>query len=84
MHNPKEVHMEEVIKKLRCLKLTPSNDILFKKSKRMTLEVYIDADWAESVIDRSSIFRYCTFLVGNLVRGEKQSMVARLSVEAEF
>ena len=52
----------------------------------MELEAYSDADWAESIVDRRSTSRYCTFLGGNLVtwRSKKQPMVAKSSAEAEF
>ena len=52
----------------------------------MELEAYSDADWAESIVDRRSTSRYCTFLGGNLVtwRRKKQPVVARSSTEAEF
>ena len=50
------------------------------------VEVFTDPDWAGSVIDRKSTSGYCTQLWGNLVtwRGEKQSVVARSSAEAEY
>ena len=52
----------------------------------MTLEAYIDADYAGSVVDKRSTSDYCTFLEGNLVtwRNKKQSVVAQSSAEAEF
>ena len=52
----------------------------------MTLEVYTDADYAGSVVDRRSTSGYCTMLGGNLVtqRNKKQNVVARSSAEAEF
>ena len=52
----------------------------------MELEAYSDADWAESIVDRRSTSRYCTFLGGNLVtwRSKKQLMVAKSSAEAKF
>ncbi|KAL6323249.1 hypothetical protein AAG906_029256 [Vitis piasezkii] len=52
----------------------------------MELEAYSDADWAESIVDRRSTSRYCTFLGGNLVtwRSKKQPVVARSSTEAKF
>ncbi|RVX07808.1 Retrovirus-related Pol polyprotein from transposon RE1 [Vitis vinifera] len=43
-------------------------------------------DWAESIVDRRSTSRYCSFVSGNLVtwRSKKQNVVARSSAEAEF
>jgi len=40
---------------------------LFKINKNITLEAYIDVDYAGSVVDRRSTTGYCTFLGGNLV-----------------
>ncbi|PKU66556.1 putative mitochondrial protein [Dendrobium catenatum] len=52
----------------------------------MTLEVYTDADYTGSPVDRRSTSGYCTFLGGNLVtwRSKKQNAVARSSAEAEY
>jgi hypothetical protein len=59
---------------------------LFKRNGDLVLEVYIDADYAESVVDRRSTSGYCTFLGGNLVtwRSKKQNVVSRSSAEAKF
>jgi len=50
------------------------------------MKVYVDADYAGSIVDRRSTTGYCMFLGGNLVtwRSKKQNMVARSSAEAEF
>ncbi|KAJ4721161.1 Retrovirus-related Pol polyprotein from transposon TNT 1-94 [Melia azedarach] len=60
--------------------------LLFTKVEKIEVEVYTDADWAGSSLDRRSISGYCTFLGGNLVtwRSKKQSVVARSSAEVEF
>ena len=49
------------------------------------MDVFIDADWAGSIINRSTS-GYYTFVGGNLVtwRSKKLSVVARSSAEAEF
>ncbi|XP_024019489.1 uncharacterized protein LOC112091033 [Morus notabilis] len=56
------------------------------RKMRRGIEVYTDADWAGSIIDRRSTSGYRTFLWGNLVtwRSKKQSVVARSRAEAEF
>ena len=50
------------------------------------MDVFTDANWAGSVIDKRSTSRYCTFVGGNLVtwQSKKQSVVARSSAEAEL
>src|ERR1044072_9124443 len=50
------------------------------------MEVYTDADYAGSIVDRRSTTGYCMFFGGNLVtwRSKKQNVVARSSAEAEF
>ena len=50
------------------------------------MDVFTDADWAGSIINRRSTSGYYTFVGGNLVtwRSKQQSVVSRSSVEAEF
>jgi len=86
MHAPYQEHLEAVYKILRYLKATPGKGLFFRKNNQRLVEVYTDADWAGSVIDRRSTSGYCTFVWGNLVtwRSKKQSVVARSSAEAEY
>ncbi|KAL5775476.1 hypothetical protein ACOSP7_013033 [Xanthoceras sorbifolium] len=50
------------------------------------IEVFADAEWAGSTMDRRSTTGYCTHVWGDLVtwRSKKQSVVALSNVEAEF
>ena len=59
-----------------CCELCASRDI----------QLFIDADWVGSLVDRRSISGYCTFLWGNLVawRSKKKNVVSRSSVETEL
>ena len=86
MHSPGHEHFEAVNRILRYLKGAPGRGLLYKKSQYLQVEVYTDADWASSIMDRRSTSRYCTFIRGNLVtwRRKKQSVVARSSAEAEY
>ncbi|KAK8951396.1 hypothetical protein KSP39_PZI003817 [Platanthera zijinensis] len=43
------------VKVLRYLKCSPDKDILFSPNEALTVEVYIDADWAGSVDDRRPV-----------------------------
>ena len=60
--------------------------MLFKKRDYLQVEVYTDANWAGSVIDRRSTSSYCMFVGGNHVtwRSKEKIVVASCSVEAEF
>lgn len=86
LSNPSETHMEAVYRILRYLKRDPGKGLMFKKTLNRSLEVYTDANWAGSPIDRKSTSGYCSYVWGNLVtwRSKKQQVVARSSAEAEF
>ena len=84
MHNPKKVHLQVVCRILPYLKATPRKGILFKKSTKLSLKAYINADYARSVIDRRSTIGYCTFLRENFVtcRNKKPNIVAKSNTKA--
>ena len=75
MYNPRKP-----ISKL-LLALLLGKGILFIRNKNVSLEAYIDVDYAGSIIDRRSTIGYCTSLGGNLVtwKSKKQSVVAKSS-----
>ncbi|KAK2984414.1 LOW QUALITY PROTEIN: hypothetical protein RJ640_009914 [Escallonia rubra] len=64
MNNPTEEHLDAVYRILRYLKMTPSKGLFFKKGYRENIDIYCDADWAGSIIDRRSTFGYCTYVRG--------------------
>lgn len=86
MHDPREPHLQAAYRVLHYLKGNPGKGILFKRNQNLALEVYTDADYGGSIVDRRSTTGYCTFLGGNLItwRSRKQSVVARSSAESEF
>ncbi|KAL5854358.1 hypothetical protein ACOSQ3_004176 [Xanthoceras sorbifolium] len=86
MNNPNEEHMKAIYLILRYLKKTPGKGLYFGKNNNRKIEVFADADWAGSPIDRRSTTGYCTYIWGNLVtwHSKKQSVVSRSSAEAEF
>jgi len=86
MHQPKENHLQAIIKIVKYLKGTPRRGILFKRNKNVSLEAYIGVDFASLVVDRRSTTGYCTFLGENLVtwKSKKQSVVIMSSVKVEF
>ncbi|KAL0545232.1 hypothetical protein IC582_020382 [Cucumis melo] len=86
MQAPYEEHMEAVKRILRYLKTSLGKGLMFRKTNKKTIEAYTDSDWAGSIVDRKSTSGYCTFVWGNLVtwRSNKQNVVSRSSVEAEY
>ncbi|RDX71634.1 Copia protein, partial [Mucuna pruriens] len=68
------------------LKESLGKELLFIKEGTLSMEIYTDADYAKSVMNRRSTSGYCMFLGGNLVtwRSKKQNVVARSTIEAEF
>jgi hypothetical protein len=83
---PRVSHWEAIIRIIRYLKKAPGLGILYRPNGHLQVEGFTDADWAGSLLDRRSITRYCTFLASNLVtwKSKKQTVVARLSAEAEY
>ena len=86
MHNPKQIHLDIVLRILGYLKSTPGRGLCFTKHGHDRVQAYTDADWVGSIIDRRSTTGYFTFVGGNLVtwRSKKQSVVAKSNAEAEF
>ncbi|RDX83609.1 Copia protein, partial [Mucuna pruriens] len=71
---------------LQYLKASPEKGLLFKKEGTLSMEIYIDTDYARSIVDRRFTSEYCMFIGGNLVtwRSKKQNVVVWSSIEAEF
>ena len=86
MKDPRESHWQAAHRVLVYLKGTAGHRLFFKRNGGLKLEVFIDADFGGSMVDRSSTSAYCSFLGGNLVtwKSKKQSDVALSSAEAEF
>ena len=86
LHNPRKTHLQAVYRILQYLKGSLGKGILFKRSTRLNIEAYTDADYAGSVVDRRSTSGYCVFIGENLVtwRSKKENVVARSSAEAEY
>ena len=86
MHSPKISHLQAAHWVLRYLKGTTGWGLHFKRQGMVSLDAYMDSDFASSLIDRRSTTGYCIFLDGHLVlwRSKKQEGVAQSSTEAEF
>lgn len=52
---------------LKYIKKDPEKGLIFTKSPVCEVEVYTNADWAKSPIDRKSTLGYCLYVWGNLV-----------------
>ncbi|XP_059635870.1 uncharacterized mitochondrial protein AtMg00810-like [Cornus florida] len=52
MHSPESEHFEVVYRILRYLKGSPGKGHMFRKQGHLQVEVYADADWAGSIVDR--------------------------------
>ena len=86
LNNPVEEHLNVVYRILMYFKGSPGKGLMFRKTLDRNLEVYTDADWAVSPIDRKSTFGYCSYVWENLVTwcSKKQRVVAHNSAEVEF
>ena len=86
MHDPRMSHLQIAHRVLRYLKGTIGYGIKFTKGKSLSINVYTDADFANSRIDRKSITGMCTFLGDNLVswKSKKQKYVSLSSAESEL
>ena len=62
INDPKEEQMEAVYHILRYLKLTLGKGLMFRKTTNRDVEIYSDTDWAGSIQDRRSTFRYCSYM----------------------
>ena len=84
MSEPYEIHLRAAYRILSYLKFTVRHGLLFTRERGLSLEVYIDSDWAGSVIARWSTSGYCTFLGGSLItwRSKKQKEVSLSCAEA--
>ena len=86
MHSPNQEHFDVVYKILRYFTGTPGKRILYENKGHFQVEVFIDANWVESVTYRRSTLGYCVFVRENLVtwHSTKQNVVTRSSISAEF
>ncbi|RVW25243.1 Copia protein [Vitis vinifera] len=67
MHDLRETHLQAAYCVLHYLKGSPGKGVPFERNNALTLEAYRGANYADSSVDRKSMFGYCTFLGGNLI-----------------
>lgn len=80
------MHLQLVYRVLHHLKRLSEKWIIFRKSNKLILKVYTDAYHGESVADKRSTKRYCTFLWNDLItsRSKKYYVIERLSKKSKF
>ena len=84
MHDPRIKHLTVIHIVLRYLKGTIGYRIKFMKGKKLTLEVYTDAYFENSRIDRKLTNGMCTFLGGNLVSWKSKNKIYVSLSSAEY
>ncbi|RDX92968.1 hypothetical protein CR513_24839, partial [Mucuna pruriens] len=86
MHDPRERHLQAVERILQYLKASPGKGLLFIKEGTLSMEIYTNANYIGSVVDKKSTSGYCMFLGGNLLtwKSKKQNVVARSNAEIIF
>ncbi|XP_020689411.1 uncharacterized protein LOC110104580 [Dendrobium catenatum] len=85
MHDPQHIHLQTLKRLLRYIQGTITYGLPLRRSN-LTLQSYVDADWASDQTDRKSISGFCTFLGDNLISWyvKKHVIVAKSSTEAEY
>lgn len=84
--DPRQSHMDAVMRILRYLKATPGQGILLAKEGGTNLVAYSDSDWLGCPLSRRSRTGYIILLGGAPIswKTKKQSVVSRSSAEAEY
>ncbi|PKU84159.1 Retrovirus-related Pol polyprotein from transposon TNT 1-94 [Dendrobium catenatum] len=85
MHNLTNKHYQSLKRLLRYIKGTQHYGIPFIEGD-LTLQTFVDADWAADQTDRKSVTGFCSFLGPNLLSWQvkKQATVSKSSTEAEY
>ncbi|GJW69052.1 hypothetical protein Tco_0123476 [Tanacetum coccineum] len=86
MHKPLKSHLKIALKVLRYLKNNPGMGIHIVKQPKVSLEAFVDADWAKCIVTRKSVTGFCISLNGSLVswKSKKQNTLSKSSAEAEY
>ncbi|GKC99795.1 putative RNA-directed DNA polymerase [Tanacetum coccineum] len=83
---PLRSHLKIALKVLRYLKNNPGIGVHIVKQPKVSLEAFVDADWAKCVVTRKSVTGFCIKLNGSLVswKSKKQNTLSKSSAEAEY
>lgn len=84
MLKPNQAHWTAIKRLLRYLKNTLFHAIQLIETTTSTLHAYLDMDKTGSLVDRSSISAYITFLGSNTISccSKKQQVIACSSIKA--
>ena len=86
MATPRSPHYVVVLRILRYLKGNIFDGLHFSSHSLLTLQAYLDANWAGDPTDHRSTIGYCFLLCDSLIswRSKKQTVVARSSTKVEY
>ncbi|GJV63536.1 ribonuclease H-like domain-containing protein [Tanacetum coccineum] len=68
-------HLKIALKVLRYLKGSPRKGVHIVRFPKVSLETFVDADWAKCYVTRRSVTGFCLFLNGTHGRGYLKTMV---------
>ncbi|GJW14107.1 hypothetical protein Tco_1379701 [Tanacetum coccineum] len=60
-------HLKIALKVLRYLKGSPRKGVHIVRCPKVSLETFVDADWAKCYVTRRSVTGFCLFLNGSLI-----------------
>ncbi|GKB56523.1 hypothetical protein Tco_0912709, partial [Tanacetum coccineum] len=86
MHKPLKSHLKIALKVLRYFKGSPGKGVHIVRCPKVSLETFVDADWAKCLLTRKSITGFCLFLNGSLVswKSKKQNTLSKYTAEAKY
>jgi hypothetical protein len=86
MHQPTQLHFQQLKRVMRYLKLTINYGLKLRKPAHLKLHAFSDADWGGNLDDRTSTSAFIIYFGGNPVSwlSKRQRTVAQSSTEAEY
>jgi len=86
MHQPTQIHFQQLKRVMQYLKFTTNYGLKLKKPAHMKLHAFSAADWGGNLDDHTSTSAFIIYFGGNSVSwlSKRQRIVARSSTEAEY
>ncbi|GJT11724.1 hypothetical protein Tco_0858766 [Tanacetum coccineum] len=86
MHKPLQSHLKIALKVLRYLKGSLGKRIHIVKCPSVSLETFMDVDWAKCVVTSKSFTGFYLFLNGSLVsqNSKRKNTLSKSSAKAEY